>query len=148
MNPQHETLEPVEFVLRRIPEVRVIFADYESALIQILTGERPCQFRSSEHRLWLFARAFTAATSDAFADQATERSRAQTSRLCMLQDRLDRLERDLEQSRERGLVDRAVRAALEKELRSRDGFNRAELRLAAIVRDASMIAGQRGEVSR
>jgi len=132
--------DPIEFIITRNPETRVIFAEYDHALIQVLTGGRPCHFVGTEHRLWLFGRTFSHAVDDAFAEQATERGRSQASRVCVLQDRMDELLADLEEARRRHAIELAVRARLEKELTSRDGFTRAQRKLSAILDSAAAAA--------
>lgn len=132
MERSQASLRPVEFVVTRNPETRVIFAEYDRALIQVLTGGRPCHFVGTEHALWLFSRTFWNETSESFAEQATERCRSQASRVCRLEDRLDQLQAELERADERFRLERALRSGLEKELVSRDGFNRTQRKLAAI----------------
>jgi len=148
MERQRRPLEPVEFQIVKNPEIRVIFADYENSVIQVLTGDRSCHFRGTEHRLWLFSRTFVNDTSEAFAEQATERCRSQASRVCMLQDRLEELETDLRTAKERYLVEQAVRARLEKELTSRDGYNRTQRKVADMLRTATVASSRQTGVTR
>jgi len=132
-----------EFVVRRIPEVRVLFDAYDNAAIQLLLGDAGCVFRGTEHRLWLFARAFSRETSEAFAEQATERARGQASRLCVLRDRLDELERELARKTETCLVERFVRVKLQHELVTRDGRNRTERTVSALLDEAHRTSARR-----
>ena len=148
MSKQQVLPESVEFVLTRIPEVRVIFADYDSSMIQVLAGDRACLFRGTEHRLWLFARAFVSETTEAFAEQATERSRAQACRLCALQDLIDRLEQDLDRVRGDCRLERALRARLEKELVRRDGENRVRALVAGLARESAIALRSTKEATR
>jgi len=139
MARQHD---PVEFVITRNPEIRVLFGDYDDALIQVLTGDRPCHYRAPEHRLWLFGRTFSHAVDDAFAEQATERGRSQASRLCALTDARDELQRELERARHRLLVELAVRRRLERELVSRDGYNRTRIKVERLSLDMARDLGR------
>lgn len=148
MERRHASLEPVEFVVTRNPEVRVIFVDVDSTLIQILGGGRPLVFRGTEHGLWRFARTFTAETQEAFAEQAMDRSHSQTARVCSLQERLEELEETVRVHRQRLLVEQSVRTRVEKELTARDGHNRAQLKIARFVQAASTEAMHPREAGR
>lgn len=140
MERSKTSLRPVEFKIVRIPDIRVLFADYEDAVIQILTAQGACHFRGTEHRLWLFQRALDRTLAEAFADQATERARSQASRLCALEDRRTELQQELERLKHRLLVEQGVRTRLERELTTRDGFNRARLKVERMTDAAT--AGQ------
>jgi len=136
-----------EFVVTRIPEIRVLFGDYDAAVIQVLLGEVQCLFRGTEHRLWLFARAFTRETSEAFAEQATERARGQASRLCVLRDKIEAIERELDRKKRDCLVEQFVRVRLERKLVSRDGMNRTQRTVRALLDEAERRADHRKDMT-
>lgn len=129
-------LKPIEFQVTRIPQVRVIFGEYESCLVQVLGDGRPLHIRGTEHDLWRFFRTILAETVEPFAEQAVERARSQTLRMGSLDERVERLTRELESAKEQLRIERGVRDGVEKALVRRDGPNRA----------ASEVAEFRGEV--
>ncbi len=124
MSKQPESTTAIEFEIKRIPTVRVIFGDWENAVIQIEAGGEPLNMRGTEDRLWIASRVFSEETNGAFADQAMDRSRTQSSRLASVEAKYIDLTETHERVTRQLMLAQALRDKFEKEIESRDGFNR------------------------
>ena len=124
MAKHQESAAAVEFEVKRIPTVRVIFADWENALIQVEAGGAPLNIRGTEDRLWILSREFTTETTGAFADQAMDRSRTQSSQFASIEAKYIELTADHERITRQLLLAQELRQRFEKLLESRDGYNR------------------------
>jgi len=121
---QEESSGAIEFVVDRIPTVRVIFGDWENAVIQIEAGGEPLNIRGTEDRLWIASRVINEETNGAFADQAMDRSRTQSSRLAAIESKHIDLTEVHERVTRQLMLAQALRDKFQKEIESRDGFNR------------------------
>ena len=124
MAKHRESAAAVEFKVKRIPTVRVIFGDWEHALIQVEAGGAPLNIRGTEDRLWILSREFTTETTGAFADQAMDRSRTQSSQFASIEAKYIELTADHERITRQLLLAQELRQRFEKLLESRDGYNR------------------------
>ena len=124
MGKHQESAAAVEFEVKRIPTVRVIFRDWENALIQVEAGGAPLNIRGTEDRLWILSREFTTETTGAFADQAMDRSRTQSSQFASIEAKYIELTADHERITRQLLLAQELRQRFEKLLESRDGYNR------------------------
>lgn len=124
MAKHQESAAAVEFEVKRIPTVRVIFRDWENALIQVEAGGAPLNIRGTEDRLWILSREFTTETTGAFADQAMDRSRTQSSQFASIEAKYIELTADHERITRQLLLAQELRQRFEKLLESRDGYNR------------------------
>ena len=124
MAKHQESAAAVEFEVKRIPTVRVIFEDWENALIQVEAGGAPLNIRGTEDRLWILSREFTTETTGAFADQAMDRSRTQSSQFASIEAKYIELTADHERITRQLLLAQELRQRFEKLLESRDGYNR------------------------
>lgn len=135
MGKQAEGAAAVEFEINRIPTVRVIFGDWENALIQIEAGGEPLNIRGTEDRLWVASRIFNSETTGAFADQAMDRSRTRSSQLEAVESKYIDLTASHESVTRQLMLAQAVRDGLEKEIESRVGFNRTRAKTEEILQE-------------
>lgn len=124
MNKQPESTTAIEFEVKRIPTVRVIFGDWENALIQVEAGGAPLNIRGTEDRLWILSRELTTETTGAFADQAMDRSRTQSSQLAAIEAKFIDLTADHESITRQLMLAQEIRDRFEKHMEAKEGFNR------------------------
>lgn len=124
MSAPEESAAAVEFEVKRIPTVRVIFGGWENALIQVEAGGAPLNIRGTEDRLWILSRELTTETTGAFADQAMDRSRTQSSQLASIEAKFIELTADHERITRQMMLAQELRDRFQKEIESRDGYNR------------------------
>ena len=124
MARQREATGAIEFEVKRIPTVRVIFGDWDNALIQMEAGGEPLNIRGTEDRLWIASRVFNEATNGAFADQAMDRSRTRSSQLEAIGAKHIELTAKHESVQRQLMLAQELRDRFQKEIESKDGFNR------------------------
>ena len=128
MSKQLESTTAIEFEIKRIPTVRVIFGEWQNALIQVEAGGAPLNIRGTEDRLWILSREFTTETTGAFADQAMDRSRTQSSQFASIEAKYIELTADHERITRQMMLAQELRDRFQKEIESRDGYNRTRER--------------------
>lgn len=128
MGKHQDSAAAVDFEVKRIPTVRVIFGDWENALIQVEAGGAPLNIRGTEDRLWILSREMTTETTGAFADQAMDRSRTQSSQFASIEAKFIELTADHERITRQMMLAQELRDRFQKEIESRDGYNRTRAR--------------------
>jgi hypothetical protein len=141
MPGKDELSRTVDFRVTRIPQIRVIPGDFEHCTLQSLGEDVPLQIIGTEHDLLRWALTFGPESIHQLVEVLVERAAGQAMRMSSLDDRIERITRELESTREQLRIERAVREGFERRVASLDGFSRAtskaaEIRLEVAGRDA------------